>query len=222
MYTLYHQDGARSTAALLTLEEGGLDYELRRVDISADEHRDPEFLALNPRGLIPALVTETGEVLGETAAIMLYLADRHRLTDLAPLPEEPGRGALHDWLFYHVGEVQAAGKRAGYPHRYSTDSEDAPRIRDQATRTLAERWQIVERHLAENGPYHLGERFSLVDLYLAMTAGWFRPDVHPLSLEALPAVKRCYELVEARPRCGPILARHVEGLGEILRRGPPE
>ena len=135
MYTLYHQDGARSTAALLTLEEGGLDYELRRVDISADEHRDPEFLALNPRGLIPALVTDTGEVLGETAAIMLYLADRHRLTDLAPLPEEPGRGALHDWLFYHVGEVQAAGKRASYPHRYSTNSEDAPRIRDQATRT---------------------------------------------------------------------------------------
>ena len=118
--------------------------------------------------------------------------------------------------------MQAAGKRASYPHRYSTDSEDAPRIRDQANRTLAERWQIVERHLAENGPYHLGERFSLVDLYLAMTVGWFRPDVHPLSLEALPAVKRCYELVEARPRCGPILARHIEGLGEILRRGPPE
>ena len=222
MYTLYHQDGTRSTAALLTLEEGGLDYEVRRVDLSRDEHRDPEFLALNPRGRIPALVTETGEVIGETAAIMLYLADRHRLTDLAPLPEEPGRAALHDWLFYHVGEVQAAGKRAGYPHRYSTDPGDAPRIREQANRTLTERWQVVDRHLAEHGPYHLGERFSLVDLYLVMTVVWFQSDVHVIDLDSLPAVKRCYELVAARPRCAPVVARHIEGLRDLLNRGLPD
>ena len=116
MYTLYHQDGARSTAALLTLEEGGLDYELRRVDISADEHRDPEFLALNPRGLIPALVTETGEMLGETAAIMLYLADRHRLTDLAPLPEEPVLGTWREILLAHALPVS----RCRYPRTNTT------------------------------------------------------------------------------------------------------
>ena len=222
MYTLYHQDGTRSTAALLTLEEGGLDYQVHQVDIASDGHRDPEFLALNPRGLIPALVTETGEMIGETAAIMLYLADRHRLTDLAPLPDEPGRGALHDWLFYHVGEVQAAGKGAAYPHRYSTDPDDAPRIRTQANRALLDRWQIVERHLAEHGPYHLGERFSLVDLYLVMTVVWFRSGVHPIELDSLPAVKRCYELVAARPRSAPIVARHIEGLSDLISRGLPD
>ena len=222
MYTLFHQDGTRSTAALLALEEGGLDYEIREVDIANDGHRDPEFLALNPRGLIPALVTETGEVISETAAIMLYLADHHRLTDLAPLPDEPGRGALHDWLFYHVGEVQAAGKCAGYPHRYSTDPADAPRIREQAHRTWLERWQIVDRHLAEHGPYHLGERFSLVDLYLVMTAVWFRWRVHPIDLDSLPAVKRCYELVAARPKSAPIVERHIKGLDNLTGRGLPD
>ena len=175
-----------------------------------------------PAGLIPALVTETGEMIGETAAIMLYLADRHRLTDLAPLPDEPGRGALHDWLFYHVGEVQAAGKGAAYPHRYSTDPDDAPRIRTQANRALLDRWQIVERHLAEHGPYHLGERFSLVDLYLVMTVVWFRSGVHPIELDSLPAVKRCYELVAARPRSAPIVARHIEGLSDLISRGLPD
>lgn len=121
MYTLYHQDGTRSGAALLVLEEGDLDYDLKPIDITTDEHRRESFLAVNPRGLIPTLVTDSGEIVSETAAIMMYLADRHRLTELAPLPHEPGRGVLHDWLFYHVGEVQEAGKRQAYANRYSTN-----------------------------------------------------------------------------------------------------
>ena len=76
MYTLYHQHGTRSGAALLVLEEGGLDYELEHVDITAYEHRSEAFLAINPRGLIPTLVTDTGELVCETAAIMMYLADK--------------------------------------------------------------------------------------------------------------------------------------------------
>jgi glutathione S-transferase len=231
MYTLYHQDGARSTAALLVLEEAGLDYELRDVDISSEEHRSPDFLTVNPRGLIPTLVTETGETVCETAAIMMYLADRHRLTELAPLPEEPGRGVLHDWLFYHVGEVQEAGKRGAYANRYTTNVGDVPRIRLKARETLFSRWQIVDRHLADNGPYHLGDRFSLIELYLLTTAAWLEVRAggteewdgeYGISLDDLPAVKRCYELVAARPKCAPILERHINGVRSLLARSLPE
>ena len=224
MYTLYHQDGTRSGAALLALEEGGLTYELRDVDISAYDHRREEFVKINPRGLIPTLLTDTREVICETAAIMMYVADRHKLTDLAPLPEEAGRGALHDWLFYHVGEVQEAGKRNAYSNRYSTDIADAPRIRAKAQETLLARWQIVDKHLADNGPYHLGERFSLVDLYLAITAAWLKVGDRRshFGLEDLPAVKRCYDLVSARPKSGPILERHDSGLRALLERSLPE
>ena len=229
MYTLYHQDGTRSGAALLVLEEGGLEYDLRHIDITADEHRSEEFLAINPRGLIPTLVTDSGEIICETAAIMTYLADRHRLAELAPLPDEAGRGVLLDWLFYHVGEVQEAGKRNAYANRYSTDPADTPRIRAKAADTLLERWRIVDRHLVDNGPYHLGPRFSLVDLYLSITAAWLQtgdervggPDTD-LRLENLPAVKRCYELVAARPKSAPVLNAHLEGLREILAGSLPE
>ena len=229
MYTLYHQDGTRSGAALLVLEEGGLDYDLRHIDITADEHRSENFLAVNPRGLIPTLVTDSGEIICETAAIMMYLADRHRLAELAPLPEEPGRGVLHDWLFYHVGEVQEAGKRQAYANRYSTDPADIPRIRAKAQETLLGRWRIVDQHLADNGPYHLGARFSLVDLYLLITAAWLHIGDDrvggldtDLRLVNLPAVKRCYELVAARPRCAPVLDAHLKGLREILDGSLPE
>lgn len=223
MYTLYHQDGTRSGAALLVLEEGSLDYDLRHVDITACAHRSESFLAVNPRGLIPTLVTDTGERVSETAAIMMYLADRHRLTELAPLPDEPGRGVLHDWLFYHVGEVQEAGKRAAYANRYSTNAADIPRVRAKAKEELVRRWRIVDQHLADNGPYHLGQRFSLVDLYLLITAAWLHGGLEPeLHLENLPAVQRCYELVAARPKCAPVLEAHLKGLREILIDSLPE
>ena len=231
MYTLYHQDGTRSTAALLVLEEAGLLYELHTIDITADDHKRDEFRKINPRGLIPTLLTDTGEVLSETAAIMMYLADRHEVTDLAPLPTEPGRGTLHDWLFYHVGEVQEAGKRNAYPNRYSTDIADVPRIRMKAGQTQFERWKIVDDHLAKNGPYHLGERFSLVELYMAMTAVWIMraytaaggtDEGFDFALSDLPAVERCYELVAARPKSGPILERHKSELQTIIARGLPE
>ena len=229
MYTLYHQDGTRSGAALLVLEEGGLEYDLRQIDITADEHRSEGFLAVNPRGLIPALVTDSGEIVCETAAIMMYLADRHRLAELAPLPDEPGRGVLHDWLFYHVGEVQEAGKRRAYANRYSTDPADIPRIRAKAADTLLARWRVVDRHLADNGPYHLGARFSLVDLYLSITAAWLKvgdervggPDTD-LRLENLPAVERCYELVATRRKCAPVIDAHLKSLRKILAGSLPE
>ena len=218
MYTLYHHYGLRSTAPLLVLEEGGLPYELRTVDIAKDEHRTAAYRAINPRSMVPTLVLEDGQVLAETGAIMLYLADHHRLTHLAPLQEEPGRGALHDWLFYHVGVVQEAGKRAGVPVRYSTDADAAPGIQERALQQFVERWRIVDAHLAAHGPYHLGDRFSLVDLYLLTMSIYFEP-VYGLSIDAFPAVKRCYDLVAARPKCAPILTAHIEGIRDLLSRG---
>ena len=184
--------GEHCGAALLVLEEGGLEYDLRHVDITAGEHRSESFLAVNPRGFIPTLVTESGEVISETAAIMMYLADRHRLAELAPLPDEAGRGVLHDWLYYHVGEVQEAGKRLAYANRYSTDPADIPRIRAKAKEALFGRWRIVDRHLAANGPHHLGSRFSLVDLYLSI----------PSAFIDRPWSRRCWAAAW-RSACGP-------------------
>lgn len=215
MYQFYNLEGTRSVAAHMVLEEAGVPYRLHRIDISSREHRTPEFLRINPRGLIPALVSDTGEVVCETAAIMLYVADRHRLCELAPLPGEPGRGALLDWIIYLAGDLQDPAKRLAYTHRYSADPGHAPGIREQALKTMRERWHIVDDHLEKSGPYHLGERFSLADIYMLVTAAWFRGD---RSLEELPAVKRCYDLVAARPKIAPIQAEHERWL-DALNRG---
>ena len=204
MYILYGGRLTRSVGPRMVLEEGGLPYELREIDILADEHRQPAFLAVNPAGYVPALVTPEGQVLHEAAAIMLYLAERHGLEELVPAPGSAERGPFYSKLFFLTNDVQPAMKRYYFPHRYSTDVADTPRIKARARAMAMERWKVVDNHLAANGPYHLGERFSLVDLYMAMWAalGFEPPDT---LLPHVPSVKACYDLVARRPRISKLL-----------------
>ena len=204
MYILYGGGLTRTVGPQMVLHEGDLAYELREIDIMCDEHRRPEFLAINPAGYVPALITPEGQVLHEAAAIMLYLADRHGLDDLAPATDAPERGLFYSKLFFLTNDVQPAMKRYYFPHRHSTDDADTPRIKARALDTATERWAVVDDHLAAHGPYHLGARFSLVDLYMAMWAAFgFEPP--ETLLPQFPAVWRCYDLVAARPKIAALL-----------------
>ncbi len=150
MYILYGGKLTRTVGPQMVLHEGDLAYELREIDIMRDEHRRPEFLAINPAGYVPALITPEGQVLHEAAAIMLYLADRHGLDDLAPAPDAPERGLFYSKLFLLTNDVQPAMKRYYFPHRYSTDDADTPRIKARAR--LQERWTLTDIDYKTGGP----------------------------------------------------------------------
>ena len=200
MYVLY---GGRFTRALMVemvMAEGGLPYELREVDIVAHEHREPEYLAVNPAGLVPALVTPEGETLYETPAINLYLAERHGLTRLAPRVGESERALFLSGLFYVTGELEPAMKRHFYPHRYVFRKEDEARMKERALEDALARVAVMEQRLGRAGPYHLGARFSLVDLTLSYWAVFLETLG---ALDACPAVRRCMRLVRDRPRLRP-------------------
>lgn len=219
MYILYGGRLTRTVGPQMVLHEGDLAYELREIDIMRDEHRRPEFLAINPAGYVPALVTPEGQVLHEAAAIMLYLADRHRLDDLAPASDAPERGLFYSKLFFLTNDVQPAMKRYYFPHRYSTDDADTPRIKARALDMAKERWAVVDSHLAAHGPYHLGARFSLVDLYMAMWAalGFEPPET---LLPQFPAVRRCYDLVAARPKIAALLKETEAMVADFVTARP--
>jgi glutathione S-transferase len=200
MYVLY---GGRFTRALLVemvLAEGDLAYELCEVDITKDEHRRPEFLAINPAGWVPALITPEGDILYETPAINLFLAERHRLTHLSPCVEERDRGLFLSGLFYLTDDLEPVMKRYFYPHRFVVRPEDAPAMKQRSLDAALERVSVVERRLAERGPFHLGARFSLVDLTLAYWAAHIDPAER---LEPYPRVGHCIEQVMARPKLTP-------------------
>lgn len=206
MYRLYFKAGTAAFGPQAVLEEAGLAHELVTVDTSAGAHRQPDYLALNPTGKIPTLVTPEGEVLYETAAIMLYLADRHGLDDLAPPVGHPLRGLFYRSLFFLSNVLQTDFKRYYYPERFTNDASDAPGIKAKAQATLKESWRLLEAQLAAAGPYHLGARFSLADIYLVMLATWYEP-LEEL-LNGSPAVARCCGLVAARPAVRRCLEQH--------------
>lgn len=207
MYRLYWCPETAAMAPQGVLAEAGQPCQLELVDIGKGDNRTPDYLALNPNGYVPALVDGDGPVIYESAAIVLYLCDRHPEAGLAPAPDDPLRGLFLRGLFHLVSEVQGAYKRHYYPDRFSSRAGDAPRIREQADADLLRTWGIVESNLAGRGPYMLGERYSAADIYLVMLASWYEPSTEPL-FAACPNVARCFRLTAARPALQPVLEAH--------------
>lgn len=220
MYILYGGGVTRALGPQMVLEEGNLPYELRKEDITKQEHRAEAFVKLNPAGYIPALITPEGDVLHEAAAIMLYLADRHGLTDLAPATDDPLRGVFLSRLFYFTNDVQPSFKRTYYARRYALRDEDTAAVAAQSEAMVRDRWQVIEDQLAANGPYQLGERFSLLDIHLAMWAAYGFRKPGDL-LDAMPASKVLFDRVMARPKCGALLQAlmdEIAGFRQTMKR----
>jgi glutathione S-transferase len=144
------------------LEEMGLAYRLRRVDLLAGVDKDPEFLAINPGGFIPAI--QDGDVtMVESIAIMVYLTARYAPTPLAPDPHDPAFPAYLQFL--HLGEAGLAVP-ANYVSSARNFAPEADRLnwsaRD-ALETFESRLRLVTRQLALS-PFLAGERFTAADI----------------------------------------------------------
>jgi len=208
LYKLYW---ARNTAAFAPeaiLAAAELPYERIPIDLAQGENQAPAYLAVNPAGYLPALITPEGEAIHEAAAIVLYLCDRHRL-DLAPAADAPERGFFYRALFYMTNTLQEAYKLYYYPTRFAGAEADLDATRTRALALLQTRWAVVEDLLKPaGGPFFFGERFSALDIYLVMLVTW-HPDRAAL-LAALPAVKRCFEAAAKVPALAQVLAWHSE------------
>ncbi len=210
MYVLYGGDYTRSTLVQWVLEAAGLAFEFRRIDILKDEHRTPAFLAINPAGQVPVLVTPEGQVLTETAALMLHLADRHALAELAPAPADPERGPFLSAMLQVACDIQPEMKRYHYPHRYALRPEDSPAVQRLARQTVMNRLAVMEGRLSGAGPFLLGSRFSMADALLAYWIAWLRGAA---ALTDLPAVGRLYAQVCDRPGISAVLGE-TEAMAE--------
>jgi glutathione S-transferase len=216
VYILYGSDITRAVLVQWVLDEGRLEYEFRKIDILKGEHRAADFLAINPSGLVPVLITPDGDALYETAALMVYLADRHGLTDLAPTPTDPRRGPFLSTVFNIAGDIQSEMKRFYYPHRFSLRREDDSGIQELARTLVLNHLDVMNTRLAKCGPYVLGDRFSLADFYLSFWMALLDPE---LLCKRFPSIAKLYDLVKSRPSATAYLeeSERVAGLfGRIL------
>jgi glutathione S-transferase len=196
MYRLYGGKYTRSGLVEQVLAECGAEFELREVDTAKGEQRSPEFLKINPAGWVPALVTEEDAVFYETPAINLYLAEKHLSGELVPVSDDPDRGLFLSGLFYITGMLEPALKRYWFPDRYAGGRDNQEAVKRAAFQDVTEYFTVIDNRLSSFGPFHLGDRYSLVDL---MVAYWSESFLPPDNIDHLSSIARCHELVYQRP-----------------------
>lgn len=172
MYQLYYSPGAASLVVHWLLIELGVPHDLVKLDLAAREHKRPEYLALNPNGVVPTLVID-GVPMSEAAALVMQLADRHPEAGLAPAIGTAARGSYYQWLLFLANTLQPAFRLWFYPQ------EAAGEAHAEAAKTLAREkiegiWDRVDAQLAAHGPYLLGNSLSAADFHLCMLMRWSR------------------------------------------------
>jgi glutathione S-transferase len=197
MYLLYWSPGSASMAPHGALEEAGAQYELALVNTDEGAHRDPAYLKLNPNAKVPTLVADGKFIMFESAAMAMFIADRHPQARLAPGPDEMARGHFYQWLTHLTNSMQPAMLRFYYPERHTADEGGHEAVKSKAMEEIRSLWGRIDQHLASHGPYLLGERFSAADIFAHMLSGW--QQCCPNTYERFPNVKRLADLVAARP-----------------------
>ena len=208
MYTLYWSPGSAAMAPHGVLEEAGAKYELKVTNVGEGAQRDPAYLKLNPNGKVPTLVVDGSFVMFESAAMAMFIADRHPAAKLAPGPDEMARGHFYQWLTHLTNSMQPAMLRYYYPDRHTADAGGTDAVTKKATEEIATLWGRIDQHLAGHGPYLLGDRFSAADIFAHMLSLW--QQCCPNTYERFPHLKRLADLVAARPAMQRVIQMNVD------------
>jgi len=216
MMRLWFAPQTCARVTLTALEEIGAPFETRLVAFMAGEHRQPEFLSVNPSGKVPTLETDDGVIL-QNGAILSYLAQSYPAAGLLPQPEDAaGRAAVLAELFRCSSDLHPLVTRFVMSPMISTDGADAPRIRAKAGEALAMQLAPLEQRLAEQ-PWMLGQNWSIIDAYFAWI--WFRITGVGFDQAGYPALQEHYARASELPSAMAALAREETAQDELKERG---
>jgi glutathione S-transferase len=179
MLRLYYYPSYVSLFPHILLEEIGVEYELSFVDRFADAHKRPDYLRLNPNGLIPALI-DRDLVLYEARAIGLHLTDRHPSAGLAPAVGTAERAHLYKWLMWLATQLHPALSMYLHPNKWADDAEQRSALKARGEMRVGELFDIVDRELANHGSlWLLGGTYSALDAYAFTLCRWSRRMARP-------------------------------------------
>jgi glutathione S-transferase len=166
---LYYAPGACSLSPHIVLREAGLDFDLERVDLAAKKtEAGADFREFNPKGYVPALQLDDGQVLTEGAAIVQYLADRRPEAGLLPAAGTLERARVQEHLNFVASELHKAFSPLFSPAA-SAEAKEAARTK------VRQRLDDVERMLSDGRAFLTGDTFTVADAYLFVVAGWAKP-----------------------------------------------
>jgi glutathione S-transferase len=206
-YIIYGDKASGAFAVEAALAEAGCEYSFETVSLDKNEQRSDAFRAVNPSGKIPALKLASGEIVTESSALLLTIADRHPEAKLLPPQGSAARAEAYRWIAFMASEIYPMVEIVDYPERFTPDGADKESVRSIARDRIRERFLIVEKAIA--GPWLLPTGFSAADIYAAMFSRW------SLGREwrdsNLPKVNALAKAVSERPRIAPVWQKHFAG-----------
>ena len=198
---LYYAPGACSLAPHIVLLEAGYAFDLEKVDIpNKKTATGDDYWKINPKGYVPALRLDNGEVLSEVGVILQYLADQKPAAGLAPAAGSMARYHLMEWLNFIATEVHKSIGALFNPKM-------TPEMKTVQLGVIGRRLNALENMIAGN-QYVAGDVYSVADAYLFTVINWSR--IHKIDLAPWPNIQALMARIGARPQVQ--AAMRAEGL----------
>ena len=193
--TLYYAAGTCAQAVLIALYEAGAQFTLKTLNFADSEQRGAEYLAINPKARVPALVTERG-VLTEVPALLLYVAQSYPQANLAPLDDPFALAQLQEFNAYLASTVHIAHAHRPRASRWADDEAAQAAMRAKVPQNMRDCFAVIEEHYLGDKTWVMGEQFTVADGYLYTVAGWLKGD--GVDIAEFPRVAAHFARVKAR------------------------
>jgi glutathione S-transferase len=195
MLKLFFAANTCALASHIALEEAGAPYEAVRVDFRTNEQRKPEYLAINPKGRVPALATERG-ILTETPAILAFIAQSFPAARLAPLDDPYEFACVQAFNSYLCSTVHVAHAHRMRGYRWADDPAALADMQRKVPTTVGDCFELIETTMLL-GPWVMGDRYSICDPYLFTLSQWLDGD--GVDVNRFPKVVELRNRMNARP-----------------------
>jgi glutathione S-transferase len=199
MFTLYFAPHTCSLATHIALEEAGASYGIRRIDFSRTEQQSADYLKINPKARVPALVTPRG-ILTETPAMLAFVAQSFPEAELAPLDDPFAFAEVQAVNSYLCSTLHVAHAHRMRGYRWADEASSFEDMKRKVPRSVGACFELIETSMLK-GPWVMGERYTIADPYLFTMAQWLESDgvdpariprviEHRARMAARPGVKK--------------------------------
>jgi glutathione S-transferase len=195
MLKFYYSPGSCALASHIALEEVGANYEAIRLNFKNDDQKKPDYLKINPKARVPALVTDRG-VLTETPALLIYIAQSFPAAKLAPLDDPFALARVQAFNSYLCSTVHVAHAHRMRGARWTDDAAAMESMKKKVPQSVGECFALIEREMFE-GPWVMGKDYTVCDGYLYTLAQWLGGD--GVDINKTPKIAKHFRRVGERP-----------------------
>jgi glutathione S-transferase len=195
MLKLYYAPATCALASHIALEEAGANYEAIRLNFKNDDQKKPDYLKINPKARVPALVTDRG-VLTETPALLIYIAQSFPAAKLAPLDDPFALAKVQSFNSYLCSTVHVAHAHRMRGARWTDDAAAMETMKKKVPQSVGECFALIEREMFE-GPWVMGKDYTVADGYLFTLTQWLGGD--GVDISKTPKIAEHFRRVGERP-----------------------